>query len=468
MFSIDDVLNSDPTASVVVCNGAGRFDAVSVDSRTIQKGELFLALMGQNSDGGDFLNDAMKKTHGAIISLSHARRLNPADYPSSTIIASEDTLTTLQRLAAHLRAKANLKVIAITGTNGKTTTKEMTATVLQRRFRVLKTTGNLNNHIGLPLTLTRLDGHDVAVLEMGASRIGDIRQLCEIARPDIGIITNIGPGHLEGFGSLEGVRSGKLELMDAVGHLIVNADDHFLMAEVLEKNRTMHKRLTTCAVDAGAEFSARIINANGTGLRLEVTLPDASVREIDIPVGGAFNVYNALAALAAGYVVVNHDNELDKPAIDRFFDEAIDALSEFKGVAMRFEIRQHRGATVLYDVYNANPASMKAAVADLVRFRGRRAIAVVGDMLELGSYSEGLHALLGRWMSQLPVDVLITVGESMKIAADEFVNQRKSKSGVHSVGDCNSAREILDKILLVGDTVLIKGSRGNKMETILQ
>ncbi|MBF0343223.1 MAG: UDP-N-acetylmuramoyl-tripeptide--D-alanyl-D-alanine ligase [Nitrospirae bacterium] len=466
-----DILDSDPTATVSSSNGGANttFDAVSIDTRSIQRGELFVALKGQNVDGAVFVNDALTRTHGAVITRDYAQQQNVQ--AGSTIITVDDTLRTLQSLARHLRVKTALNVIGITGTNGKTTTKEMTARVLEKRFMVLKTKGNLNNHIGLPLTLTSMDRHDVAVLEMGASRRGDIQQLCEIASPDIGIITNIGPGHLEGFGSIESVRAGKLELMDSAMGLIANADDRFLMEAVLDKNNqlssTMRKRVITYALHSRADITARIINevrpAAAMGkddltptLRAEVRLPDGGVREMVLNVAGAFNLYNALAALCAGHLM----------GVD--VDDALAALTEFKGIAMRLEIRKHRGATVLYDVYNANPASMMEAVKELVRLRTSRAIAVVGDMLELGPFSKEKHSELGRWMSQLPVDVLIAVGESMKITTQEFIHHRGEGCQAYHAKDCLSAREILNDIISVDDAILIKGSRSNKMETILE
>ncbi|MCG6552814.1 MAG: UDP-N-acetylmuramoyl-tripeptide--D-alanyl-D-alanine ligase, partial [Candidatus Magnetominusculus sp. LBB02] len=238
LLKLDDVLRAVGGRLISGHSAAISFTGVSTDSRTVKATELFFALSGDRYDAHNFIGDVSRTAAGAVIS----RKLS-CDLHGFTMILVDDTLKALQLLAAYVRKIRNIPVIAITGTNGKTTTKEMAAVVLSKKCSVLKTEGNLNNHIGLPLTLLRLDKEEAAVLEMGASKQGDITELCEIAKPDIGIVTNIGPGHLEGFGSIEGVRTAKLEIMDYAKTIIVNADDDFLMEGVLQKNKTLNREI---------------------------------------------------------------------------------------------------------------------------------------------------------------------------------------------------------------------------------
>lgn len=423
------------------------FTGVSTDSRTLKAGDLFFALTGDKYDAHNFIGDVSAKTAGAVV-----EKVVQCARHEFVIIMVDDTLKALQRLAAYVRAIRRIPVVAITGTNGKTTTKEMTASVIAQKYATLKTEGNLNNHIGLPLTLLRLDRHDAAVLEMGASKQGEIAELCEIAAPDVGILTNIGPGHLEGFGSVEGVRRAKLELMDYVKTVIVNADDDFLMAGVLEKNKTLKRELITCSVDKDADVTGRLIEGAGSALHAGIRLPDGNQLEITLNCGGRHNLYNALSAAAAGVSM----------GVDA--DSISQSLSDFGGVPMRLELRQINGATVICDFYNANPASMTSAVAELIRLKHGRAVAVLGDMLELGAGAEGFHRELGRWMAGLPVDVFIAVGSLMRFAHDEFNIVR---GGAIAATDAVEAGTIL-KQLISEDTVLIKGSRGSKMERVLE
>jgi UDP-N-acetylmuramoyl-tripeptide--D-alanyl-D-alanine ligase len=418
-------------------NGAG---GISIDSRTIGKGELFVALKGERFDGHDFLEEALKKGSGAIVSVPPAEPVK-----GKAIIHVNNTLKALQRMAHFMRAKADIRVVGVTGTNGKTTTKEMAASVLGTRYRVLKNAGNLNNHIGLPLSLLSLsEEHQVAVLEMGASAPGDIKELCEVASPDFGVITNIGHAHLEGFKDLEAVRRTKLEILDSVKAAAVNGDDAFL----IEGMRGFRGRVMRYGFDSSLDVYAGDVEFRGRGLSFTLHMNGRSAR-VGLKVAGKFNVYNALAASSVG----------------AFFDMDIESVKEglegFEGVPMRLEIRELLGATVISDVYNANPASMEEALKELVRLRDQRAVAVLGDMLELGSHAEAAHRRLGGWMSGLPVDLFIAVGPLMSLAAGEF----KGRS-IKAV-DADEARGLLLGEWRKGDTVLIKGSRGMRLERVI-
>jgi UDP-N-acetylmuramoyl-tripeptide--D-alanyl-D-alanine ligase len=417
---------------------------ISIDSRTIKDGDIFVALKGARFDGHDFIVEALNKGSGAIVSLPPV-----APPKGKAIIHVSNTLKALQDIAHYLRVKRAIPVVGITGSNGKSTTKEMTASVLGTKYKVLKNTGNLNNQIGLPLSLLSLtEEHEIAVLEMGASVPGDIRELCEIASPDYGVLTNVALAHLEGFKDMEAVRSTKLEMLDFVSTLAVNADDSFLMEGIGDfKGETlikygMEESYNVYATDVflGEKDSAFTLHVNGSRARVRMK------------VTGKINIVNALAASALGKAF-----GLDIEAICA-------GLEGFEGIPMRLEIRDYDGAMVISDVYNANPASMEEALKELIRLRKNRAVAVLGDMLELGAYAETAHRKLGAWMAKFPVDLFIGVGPLMGIAADEFSS--RSKTSI-TAADAVEAKRILKERYMEGDTILIKGSRGMRMELVL-
>jgi len=434
-------------------SGTTVFSGVSIDSRTIKEGELFVALKGERFDGHEFLMNAMEKGRGALVSTPPA-----VAFKGKTIVYVKNTLKSLQDIAHYVRKKRGVTVIGVTGTNGKTTTKELIASILGRGHRVIKNSGNLNNHIGLPLSLTRIgEGDEYAVMEMGASIKGDIKELCEIAAPDYGVITNIGPGHLEGFGNLESVRNTKLELFDAVRTIVVNADDGFLMEGIAQRAREGGPKVITFGITNRADVSARDIVLEERRSLFSLCMKDAQCSETALHVNGNFNIYNALAAASVCSALGV------KP------EDIAAGIRSFVGVPMRLEMKELLGATVISDVYNANPASMEEAIKELVRLRKGRAIAVLGDMLELGAYAEEAHRKLGRWMSQLPVDVFIAVGTMMPRAAEEFsADNGHSRRMTITAHDSSEARRILLSLCSEGDTVLVKGSRGMHMERIVE
>ncbi|UCG79198.1 MAG: UDP-N-acetylmuramoyl-tripeptide--D-alanyl-D-alanine ligase [Nitrospirota bacterium] len=454
-YTLDEILEA--TRGRVLYRGIEEFSGISIDSRKITSSELFVALRGARFDGHDFLDEALKKGAGAIVNY-------PPTVPTDgkTIIHVNNTLRSLQDIASYQRKKRDIKVIGITGTNGKTTTKEMLCSILRGHMNILCSSGNLNNHIGLPLNLLKLNSEDVCVLEMGASKRGDIMELCEIASPDIGLITNIGPGHLEGFGSIDTVRDTKMELAEYVGTLIINSDDDMLSEALKTLKGADNKRIVTYGINTGSTVMARNVHAvdlpegkvstHGFDLMIEGMEP---VR-INLRMTGWFNVYNALAASAAGYVMGVPLDVIKK------------GLEEFEGVAMRVEIKEMGGAVVISDVYNANPASMEEAIKELVRLREGKAIAVLGDMLELGSYAEEAHRKLGSWLAGLPIDTFVAVGPLMALAADECKQVRNGHvKEVYTATDSDEAKGIVMSIARKGDTILIKGSRGMNMEYIL-
>jgi len=438
-LSLDEIVNA--TGGKVLCANHAEFAGLSIDSRTIGAGELFVALKGERFDGHSFLGDALEKGAGAVIDREPAGL-----YEGKTLVLVGDTLRALQDIAKRRRLSRDVPVVGVTGTNGKTTTKELIASVLGQRYKVLKTRGNLNNHIGVPLCISGMEGDETAmVIEMGSNAEGDIHLLCEIARPHIAVVTNVGPAHLEGFGSLETVRKTDLEVLEYVKTVSVNADDLFL----LEGVKGFGGKVVTYGIERKADVCAKGIELGERGSRFTACFPDGGKIMVDLVIPGICNVFNALAAASVAYEL-----GIDKQEIRR-------GLEAFHGVPMRMEIREIEGALFISDVYNANPASMAAAVKELIRLKRRRAIAVLGDMLELGRYSGQAHRELIGGLSPSGVDILIAVGEEMKRASTEF-------AGMHyEADDSAAAKSRLSDILTEGDTVLIKGSRGMHMEKVL-
>ncbi|SPQ01520.1 UDP-N-acetylmuramoyl-tripeptide--D-alanyl-D-alanine ligase [Candidatus Sulfobium mesophilum] len=439
LLLLDDIVKA--TGGKVLHADKEEFSGLSIDSRTIGDGELFVALRGERFDGHNFLCDALKRGAGAIVD-----REPGGVFEGRTLVYVSDTLRSLQDIARQMRISRDVQVVGVTGTNGKTTTKELIASVLGQRHKVLKTSGNLNNHIGVPLCISRMHGDEtVMVIEMGSNAEGDIRLLCDIARPDIAVVTNVGPAHLEGFGSLEMVRKTDLEILEYVKTVSVNADDLFL----LEGVKGFRGKTVTYGIRNKSDVSAKDVELHEKGARFTICFPDDEKLTVDLMISGIVNVYNALAAASVAFEL-----GMEK-------DQIRSGLASFLGVPMRLEVKELSGALVISDVYNANPASMEEAVKELIRLKRRRAIAVLGDMLELGSYSESAHRELVGALSPRGVDILIAVGEQMKRASSEFGGMR------HEAEDAGTAGSILSRIMTEGDTVLIKGSRGMRMETVL-
>jgi len=440
-LKVEDVIVA--TGGKIIYGETSTFTGVSIDSRKIKEGELFVALKGRRFDGHNFLHGALERGSGAIVSSQPTSPVR-----DKTIIYVNDTLKALQALARHMRLSKEIPVVGVTGSNGKTTTKELIATILGTGYRVLKNTGNLNNHIGLPLSLTGIkDTDEIVVLEMGASGPGEIKELCEIAVPNYGVLTNISQAHLEGFKDIETIRKTKLELLDYISVAVVNADDPFLMEGI--HGFGFKGWLVRYGIKNPADIRATDIRLFEKGSSFILHTGKNRYVEVHPRISGIFNIYNLLAASSVGYLF-NIDLLNIKNAID-----------SFAGLPMRLEFKELDGIKVISDVYNANPASMEEAIKELVRIKKGRTIAVLGDMLELGSFEEEAHRRLGRFMSGFPIDIFIAVGPLMAFAASEF------QGGVHRLQSAEAAGRLLKDICKKGDIVLIKGSRGMNMERVL-
>ncbi len=457
MLRLADILEA--TGGTLLSKGSAEFSAISIDSRTIKQGELFLAIKGDKFDGHDFVEHVLKNNEGALVSRKWAD--SSRELSGKTVIGVDDTLKALHDLARFIRNKFRGPVIAVVGSNGKTTTKELISSVLGTRFKVLKTEGNLNNHIGMPLCIARADDSTEAmVLEMGTNRPGDVALLCSIASPEIGVITNIGFEHLEGFGSLEAVRDAELEILPHIKTVVLNGDDQFLLDGV---RANFKGAVTTFGIEnRDCNVKAQDIAISDSGVRFIVSFPTGSMT-VDSRLSGRFNIYNSLASCAAAHILGFDIDKIKK------------GLEAFGGVRMRFEIRRLGGTTYLYDVYNANPSSVKASINELARMamdsrrteksaKGRT-IAVLGDMLELGAYAESAHDEVGTKLAELKVDCFIGVGPLMARAVSQF--RKAGMSGIWKESAADAGRELAN-IIGKGDFVLIKGSRGMKMENVME
>ncbi len=435
------------------------FRGVSINSRTVAEGELFVCIKGDRFDGHDFLADAIEKKVSGII-LSDPEKLPSKPIRSGEgpfVIHVQDTLKALQDLAGFQRKRYPFQVVAVTGTNGKSTTKEMIASILATRFNTLKTQGNLNNHIGLPLTLLKREpSHEMGVLELGMSAAGEIKRLAEIAQPDIGVITNISEGHLVQLKSLKDIQSAKGELFDALTEestAIVNADDPL----ILELARSLRTKTVTFGIDQPADVRAsEIENKDNLGFQFKVSLFDKTL-SVRLPYLGYCNIYNALAALATGYSLGIKEDAMAR------------GLENYQRMSQRNEQIQHKGVDLINDAYNANPRSMTEALKTLDNFKtqGRR-IFVIGDMLELGDLSIAAHQKLGEEIAASKTNILITLGELASLSAKSAQALAEGRIQILEFANHQEAAEFLTQEAVSGDCVMFKGSRGSAMEKVLQ
>jgi len=440
-------------------NSAKIFHGVSINSRTLQKGELFVCIQGENFDGHDFQGEAIKKGAAGII-LSDPKKFFKemiGDGNEPFVIQSRNTLQALQDLATYQRTKFPLQVVAITGTNGKSTTKEMIAAIIETKFKTLKTQGNFNNHIGLPLTLlTREPEHEVGVLEMGMSAAGEIKRLAEIAKPNIGIITNISEGHLDQLKTVKEVQAAKGELfnsLDEEGTAIVNADDPL----VLELANSLRTKKITYGIERSADVQAKDIqNLGHKGFTFTAKIFNQSV-PIKLSQIGYCNIYNALAALATGHSLGISGAYMNK------------GLEKYHQIPQRNEQIYFEGKIIINDAYNANPQSMREALRTLseIKTKGKRFL-IIGDMLELGPLSETAHRALGKAISLSNIDHLVTVGPLASLAADSAKTNIGQQLQIEKFSTHTQAVNYLLGKAKKGDCLLIKGSRGTKMENIIQ
>ena len=430
----------------------------SIDSRTIRAGELFFAVKGEKLDGHDYVRKAVENGAAAAV-VAQTRVSEIAEHAISRgnthppLIAVPDTLAALQQLAAAVRKLWGRTLVGVTGSAGKTTTKEAIAHVLASGFQVYRSEGNLNNHFGLPLMLLRLEmEHEIAVVEMGMSHAGEIAALAQMAQPNIGVVTNVAPVHLEFFDSIAGIARAKFELIQslpAAGTAVLNADDEY----VSQFGRNFHGKIITYGLSALANIRAENIQPRGQeGSRFDV-IAGKDRKRVTLPLLGQHNIYNGLAAIAVGL------------ESGMTLAEAAAALATLSPPDKRGQVVQVGNITVINDCYNSNPTALRAMTDALANMPAKRRIVVAGEMLELGPEGDELHRRCGRYIAEKKIDFLLGVrgqakqmvnaAENANIAA-EFVATPEEAGGWLS----SHARD--------GDVVLMKASRGVKLEKALE
>lgn len=428
---------------------------ICTDSRKVAEGNLFIPLKGENFDGHAFIEDCFKKGATASLTSEVADGINAVE--GKALIKVEDTLAALGDIARYYRGLFDIPLVGITGSVGKTSTKDMIACVLQQKFNVLKTSGNFNNHIGLPLTVMNLErDHEAAVLEMGMSGLGEISYLTKIAKPRIAVITNIGMSHIEKLGSKQNILKAKMEIMEGLpddGIVILNGDDSLLYGlKGFLKYKTIYY-----GTEEGLDLQAYNIKSMGeSGICFEVTIGNNDYK-VNIPVPGTHNVSNALAAIAVGL-------NMGMPV-----ESIIEGIASYSPANMRLNIVGSKGYKVINDAYNASPQSMESAI-DVLKdtCEGNRTIAVLGDMLEMGEWAYKAHVGVGKYVASKDISYLVTVGENGRSIAKGALEAGVPSERVFSFDDNDGAKKFLKSFVKEGDYILIKGSRGMKMEEIAQ
>jgi UDP-N-acetylmuramoyl-tripeptide--D-alanyl-D-alanine ligase len=437
-------------------SATGEFDhnaigqGYSIDSRTIHQGELFFAVKGEHMDGHDFVDQALDK--GAVAAV--IRQDQSVRYPVKTrLMTVPDTLAALQTLASAVRRLWGKPLIGVTGSTGKTTTKEAIAHVLSTSFRVLKSEGNFNNHFGLPLMLLKVEPeHDLAVIEMGMSHAGEIAALAKIAQPEIGVVTNVAPVHLEFFESLAGIARAKYELIEALpanGTAILNADDEY----VSQFGRDFRGKVVLYGLRASADVRAENIQPQGAEGSVFDVVVESCREKATLSLVGTHNIYNALAAVAVG--------------LERGLSpsEAVAALASLVPADKRGQVVKLGNITILNDCYNCNPKALEAMVDALAAMPAKRRIVVAGEMLELGPTGDDLHRRTGEYIAKKKIDALLGVrGQA------QFMVEAARRAGMRAefVATPEEAGEWLARETRDGDVVLLKASRGVKLERALE
>lgn len=446
---------------IEICNGKlltnnieNNFNDFIIDSRQIKNGDCFVAIKGESSNGNIYLKMALD--NGATVSLvdeqPNQELLN--EYQARTIIQVNDTIKALQEIAKYKRSLYNIPVVAVTGSVGKTSTKDIIASVVGQKYNVLKTEGNFNNHLGLPLTLLKLKEHTAVVVEMGMNHFNEISVLTDIAKPTVAVITNIGTSHIGNLGSRENILKAKLEILEGLqenGSIVINNDNDLLhnWAQVVDKDS-----IFTYGIENKSLFNAKNIKENNNQSEYEIIINEKEYN-VKVPVLGRHFVYNSLCAIAVSR------------ALNIEPEQALEGIIKFKLTEKRMDFRKIKNnATVLADYYNASYDSMKSALEVVRDYNAKRKIAVLGDMLELGEFSEKLHCDVGEEVYKNKIDILITVGDLAKQIAK--IAKRLGTKEVYEGKNNIEAIKILEDIIKEGDLILLKASNAMHFGEILE
>jgi len=435
------------------------FTGVSIDTRTIGEGELFVAIRGERFDGSEFAAAAIEKgASGVVVPRGWAAARGWSANERAAAIEVADTTIALQALAHVIRRESGTKVVAITGSAGKTTTKEVTSELLAARYRVIRNRGNFNNHIGLPLSLVELRHRpEIAVVELGMNHAGEISTLVRVAEPDVRVWVNVGEAHLGFFASVDAIADAKAEILERAAAstvLVANADDE----RVAARTAGFAGRVVTFGIDRAADVKATNVMDRGIdGTSADVTTPRGTTH-MTIPLVGRANLENVLAATA---VALQFDVPLDTIA---------DRVARLAPAPHRGEVlKLANGVTVIDDSYNANPTAMKRALEVLTKTKAVRRVAVLGEMLELGTHTIALHEEVGRAAARAGIDALFTVGgEAAAALAAAAASAGMSAATIRHVATSDDASDIVEAYVARGDLVLVKGSRGVKTDRVVE
>lgn len=440
-----------------LCNGkllCGDKDLVlnnfSTDTRKINSGDVYVGIVGEKFDGNDFYEDAIKMGASCLI-LSK----EPKDYKKDiTIIIVEDTLKCLQELAKYKRSLYDIPVIAITGSSGKTSTKDIVYSVVSKKYKACKTQGNYNNHLGVPLTILSLKDDDEAlVIELGMNHFGEISLLSNIAMPTMSIITNIGTSHIDNLGSMEGIRKAKLEILEGMTgkNVIINGDDKMLIP-VLDELKNNYD-VKTVSIDNDGDYKGINLVEDVFSSKFDI---ESKLNDIIVNVGGKVYVYNAIVAYVVGKLLNINDSDIKE------------GIADFKLSFHRLEKKMmSNGVIVIDDTYNANPEAVRASISILSRVKDRRRILIFGNMFGLGEYTEELHSELGKDVVDNNINILVTIGDYAKLVGESAISLGMNKDNVINFKEEMECYQFLDELIDSNDIILVKGSHAMNMVNIV-
>ena len=410
------------------------------DTRILEKGQVYVGIKGETFDGNSFYKDAIKK--GASVCIIDNEEVLDGGYKKAAIVLVDDSVKAIQELAKYKRSQYDIPVIAVTGSVGKTSVKDMIYTVVSSQYKTLATQGNMNNHIGVPLTILGLDDHEALIVEMGMNHMGELHVLSSIARPNMAVITNIGTAHIGNLGSRENILKAKMEITDGMsdGTLIINNDNDLL-------GTVKYDKLITIGIDNDSDYMAKDIEDKVFSSSFYI-----NNQYVTLPVGSMAFVYNALFAYAVGKKLGIDDKKI------------IEALKSFKLTPHRLELIQHKDYQIIDDTYNASLDSVRNALEMLAKTPGRK-VFIFGDILELDNYAKDIHEEIGKIIVDKKIDVLLTVGENAgytySICYDNGIESYHYDSNEKML-------EEIDKIIDIGDTILVKGSHGMNLIQIVE
>lgn len=414
-----------------------------IDTRKLEKGNIYVGIKGEKADGNDYYKDAYERGASCLIlSREPEEKLD-----NITVVLVDDTIECLQELARYKRSLYDIPVVAVTGSVGKTSTKDIIYSVVSKKYKTHRTIGNYNNHLGVPLTILSMSNDcEALVVEMGMNHFGELSLLSKIAKPTNSVITNIGTAHIGNLGSREGIRKAKLEILDGMigNYVIINGDDDMLVAVIDDLSRKY--KVSGVSIDGESTYKAVNLNEDVFSSSFDIV---NNIDNIIVNVGGKAYIYNSLVAYAVGKSLGIDDNDIKR------------GIFEFKLSSSRLEKKITKKGTILIDdTYNANYDSMKSSVELLGKVRDKRRIAILGDMLELGDYTNEFHTNMGDVVASNDIDILITIGEYSKLIGKRAIELGMNSNNIYSFDNEEQAHEFLDEFLGTNDIVLLKASHG--------